>query len=130
MKPAAISPIDVMQIARVCHEANRAYCETIGDSSEPSWKDAPAWQRQSARNAVMWHWAQLEEAQEPSPRHIHEAWVKEKQETGWSYGAVKDESKKEHPCLVPYEHLPETEKLKDHIFSGIVKAFFLRQRAR
>jgi len=116
VKPAAISPNDVLQIARVCHEANRAYCETIGDSSEPSWKDTPEWKRQSATNVVMSHWAQLEKAQEPSPRHIHEARVKEKQETGWSYGAVKDESKKDHPCLVPYEELPETEKLKGHIF--------------
>jgi hypothetical protein len=53
MKPAAILPIDVMQIAKVCHEANRAYCGTIGDSSERSWKDAPEWQRRSARNAVL-----------------------------------------------------------------------------
>jgi len=29
-----------MNIAKVCHEANRAYCESIGDNSQLSWEDA------------------------------------------------------------------------------------------
>ena len=29
---------------------------------------------------------------------------------GWKYGPVRDELKKEHPCLVPYEDLTEEEK--------------------
>lgn len=124
MTPPASSPVDVMQIARVCHEANRAYCETLGDFSQPLWQDAPEWQRQSAIHGVLSHWAQHEQAREPWPRTIHEFWLKGKHESGWKYGAVKDQAKKEHPGIVPYEELPESEKLKDCIFSGIVKAFF------
>ena len=36
------------QIARVCHEVNRAYCRAIGDESQPAWEDAPDWQQRSA----------------------------------------------------------------------------------
>jgi hypothetical protein len=127
VKPAALSPIDVIQIARVGHEGNRGYCETIGDASQPSWKDAPEWQRQSAANPVTSHWALLEKARKPSPRHVHEVSAKEKQETGWRYGAVKEKGAPLPGCN---EDLPEPEKLKDPIFSGIVKAFFLSKRAR
>ena len=40
------------QIARVAHEANRAYCQTLGDDSQPSWMDTPDWQVKSAINGV------------------------------------------------------------------------------
>ena len=32
---------------------------------------------------------------------------------GWKYGPVRDDDKKETPCLVPYEDLPEIEKEYD-----------------
>lgn len=35
----------LQQIAKVCHEANKAYCETLGDYSQPEWEAAPAWQK-------------------------------------------------------------------------------------
>ncbi len=41
--------MDMNQIARVCHEVNKAYCEALGDNSQPTWEDAPEWQRSSAR---------------------------------------------------------------------------------
>ena len=34
-------------------------------------------------------------------------------EEGWTYGPVRDDDKKETPCLVPYEELPEIEKAYD-----------------
>jgi len=36
------------QIAQVCHEANRAFCSSIGDNSQHAWDAAPQWQRDSA----------------------------------------------------------------------------------
>ena len=32
---------------------------------------------------------------------------------GWTYGPVRNDEKKETPCLVPYEELPEIEKAYD-----------------
>lgn len=107
------------QIAEVCHETNRAYCRTIGDASQPSWNEAPEWQRQSAINGVKFH----TEHPEAKPSHIHEEWLKEKERTGWRYGPVKDPEKKEHPCFVPYDQLPEEQKLKDFLFKAVVDSF-------
>lgn len=103
-------------IAKVCHETNRAYCQTIGDDSQPCWEDAPEWQKKSAVNGVLFH------IQNPTalPSHSHEEWLKEKEATGWRYGPVKNSETKEHPCFIPYDQLPEEQKKKDALFIAIV----------
>lgn len=40
----------------------------------------------------------------------HEIWGAERCSQGWTYGEKRDDDKKETPCLVPYEELPESEK--------------------
>ena len=40
---------EIVQIAMVAHETNRAYCESIGDNSQPKWEDAPEWQKEIQR---------------------------------------------------------------------------------
>lgn len=40
------------QIAQIVHEANRAYCATIGDFSQAKWDEAPDWQKASAIDGV------------------------------------------------------------------------------
>lgn len=110
--------MDVQSIARVCHEANRAYCIGIGDTSQPDWDSAPEWQKRSAENGVRFHL----ENPNALPSHSHEEWLKEKQASGWKYGSVKDIDKKEHPCFVPYEELPEEQKKKDALFISVVRA--------
>ena len=40
----------------------------------------------------------------------HEIWAAERISQGWAYGEKRDDDKKETPCLVPYEELPESEK--------------------
>ena len=37
-------------------------------------------------------------------------WSQSRLSEGWTYGARRDDEKKTHPCLVPYEELPEIEK--------------------
>ena len=69
--------MDVQSIARVCHEANRAYCQSIGDNSQPDWDSAPDWQKQSAENGVRFHL----ENPNAAPSHSHDEWLKEKQAT-------------------------------------------------
>lgn len=56
-----------------------------------------------------------------NPEQSHECWLKEKHETGWKYGPVKDPGKKEHPCMVPYIELPPEQRVKDELFVGTVK---------
>ena len=117
--------MNVEQIAQVAHEANRAYCTSIGDESQPPWSHAPSWQRDSAIHGVEFHLRSLRSGVEPSPSASHESWLKEKAEAGWKYGSVKDPDKKEHPCFLPYDKLPAEQKQKDFLFIGVVKAFWL-----
>lgn len=105
-------------IARVAHEANRAYCYAIGDSSQPTWEMAPNWQIESCIAGVR---ASLSGSAK-TPEESHKGWLDHKRAEGWSYGPIKDPVKKEHPCLVPYEELPESQKKKDVLFTFIVKA--------
>lgn len=45
--------------------------------------------------------------------NVHEVWAKARMNEGWRYGEKRDDIKKETPCLVPYDALPESEKEYD-----------------
>ena len=107
------------RIARIAHEVNRAYCVTLGDLSQVSWDDAPDWQKNSAINGVRLHLTKPDAGPEAS----HECWLKEKRENGWKYGPVKDVEKKEHPCMVEYSKLPQSQKAKDYLFVAVVRGY-------
>lgn len=50
---------------------------------------------------------------EQMARNVHEVWAQTRMRQGWRYGPERDDAKKTHPCLVPYETLPDEEKLYD-----------------
>ena len=110
--------MEMNEIAKVCHEVNRAYCQAIGDDSQKPWDEAPEWQRESARMGVDLHLM----VPELGPEASHISWMQNKLEEGWSYGDVKDEDAKTHPCLVPFDQLPVEQQAKDYIFLAIVHA--------
>lgn len=111
--------MDLIQIARICHETNRAYCASIGDDSQRPWDAADVWQRQSAIAGVKFA---LENPDAPAASQ-HDAWVADKVRDGWKLGPVKNADTKEHPCIVAYDELPLEQRVKDHLFRGIVQAF-------
>jgi hypothetical protein len=119
----------IERTARVCHEANRAYCASIGDNSQPGWNDAPDWQRRSAIKGVEFHIAHLAAGDKPSPSASHDCWLNEKRAEGWKFGPTKDPAKKEHPGFVPYNELPIEQRMKDYIFFAIVEAFWAAAQA-
>lgn len=106
------------EIARICHEVNRAYCAALGDMSQVAWEEAPDWQRNSAVNGVEMHLGALHAGPEAS----HESWMREKLAGGWVYGPVKDPEAKTHPCLVRFDELPREQQAKDFIFRAVVLA--------
>lgn len=110
--------MDALAIAMVCHEVNRAYCQALGDDSQPPWKDAPPWQRLSALNGVALHM----DNPGTGPEASHESWMREKQASGWVHGPIKDPEKKQHPCMVPFAELPREQQAKDFIFRAVVHA--------
>jgi RyR domain len=45
--------------------------------------------------------------------NAHETWADLRLQEGWRYGHVRSDEARTHPCLVPYEQLPDSEKLYD-----------------
>ena len=56
---------------------------------------------------------ELNDLAEEIAKNVHEVWSEGRMKEGWTYGEERDDAKKPHPCLVPYEDLTETEKEYD-----------------
>ena len=111
--------IDIEQIAKTCHQVNKVYCQAIGDNSQPDWKDAPDWQKESViagvQNILDWPGTIAEDS--------HAIWVAYKEKEGWIYGPVNDPDKKTHPNIVPFNQLLREQRFKDELFIAVVKSF-------
>ena len=118
----SLSLHSILAIAMICHEANRAYCATLGDYSQPKWKDAPDWQKKSAVANVRLH----AEDGNSTPMDSHNAWLDQKEKEGWKYGEVKHPGRQEHPCMVPFDQLPPEQQAKDYLFQAIVHSLVHR----
>ena len=57
--------------------------------------------------------AELEELVEEMSKNVHEVWAETRIKQGWTYGEQRNDELKTHPCLLPYEDLPEEEKEYD-----------------
>lgn len=105
------------QIARVAHEANRALRSILAEPGDnPAWEDAPETTRQSTTLGVKGALAGN------TPEQSHQGWLDFKAAHGWTYGPVKDEAKREHPCFLPYDQLPPEQRVKDALYLAIVRA--------
>lgn len=106
------------EIAMVTHQANQALREILGEEgANPSWEESTEEQRESVTQGV------IGILEGNTAEQSHQLWLDTKSAQGWSYGPVKDEATKTHPCFLPYEELPPEQKLKDHLFSAIIKTF-------
>lgn len=61
--------------------------------------------------------ANLEELTEAIAENAHDIWARARMDEGWTYGPVRDDAKKQHPDLVPYTQLPDSEKEYDRIMA-------------
>lgn len=99
----------IEQAAQLLHDWNRAYCTAIGDPANMPWEQAPQHQRESGRDAIRF----VLHNPRVSPEEMHQEWINARTKQGWTQGAVKNEDLKTHPNLVPYEELPESQRVKD-----------------
>lgn len=66
---------------------------------------------------------QLRELIEKLAANTHDLWAAQRIAEGWSYGPNRDDRSKQHPSMVPYDDLPESEKEYDRItVVGTLKA--------
>jgi len=116
------SKITVNDIARICHEALRAYNKAIGDPDDDPWETAPAKLKESRVKGV----ENVLDNANYSPKDQHEAWREGKVADGWKYGVVKDRERKMHHCLLPWSDLPVHQKKKGDLFVGIIRSLQVR----
>ena len=45
--------------------------------------------------------------------NAHDHWALQCLGDGWTYGAERNDPQKKHPCLIPYDQLPNSEKEYD-----------------
>lgn len=60
----------------------------------------------------------LEGLLERLAENTHDVWAAQRMQDGWIYGPQRDDVHKQHPCLVPYADLPESEKECDRNTAG------------
>jgi len=109
----ALSFEEIEQVASVCHAANSAFCKLHGDPVV-SWEDG----KQSSIDSVEF----LLASPGAPDSAFHDAWCAQKRAAGWTYAPVRNNEKKEHPCLIPFEGLPLHQQAKDRLFKAIVHA--------
>jgi hypothetical protein len=105
-------------LARICHEAHRAYCLARGDLSVGVWESLPDWLQEGIVAGVR----AAHQDSELTAEGIHGAWVADKVAKGWIYGPVKAPDLKQHPCLLSFDKLSPEDQSKDALFLGIVNA--------
>ena len=66
---------------------------------------------------------EIRQLTEQLAKNAHEVWAQERISQGWQFGPERNDQRKEHPSLVPYEQLPESEKVYDrNTAMGTLKA--------
>lgn len=109
-------------IAAFAHAVNGLACFALNDGmAPPQWEETTDAHKNSMMNRV----AAVLSNPNPTPEGNHQNWMKVKQAEGWVYGPEKNEESKQHPCMVPYDQLPENQKVKYSLFIGVVKSLRL-----
>ena len=55
----------------------------------------------------------LMELVEVMAKNVHDVWAETRIKDGWRYGETRNDERLEHPCLIPYEELPDREREYD-----------------
>lgn len=117
MTPEDIVKID--QLAKITHEAVRAFSETCGDHSSKRWEETDEEIKNSVRSGVKF----LLVDSQATPKDSHKEWLRFKVEQGWVFGETKDSEAKTHPCLLPYDKLSIEDRFKDTLFYSIIRGY-------
>jgi len=108
----------VFEIAKVVHEIQKAFCESLGDNSLPTWENASTEMKDTVIAGIIG----LINDPKAAPGKSHEMWMEKKKADGWVYGPVKNWEKKTHPSLITFRDLPQEEIQKDVLFVQTVRS--------
>lgn len=71
--------------------------------------------------------SELMELAEKMAENVHDVWAKTRMDQGWTYGHERNDAEKKHPCLIPYDQLPEVEKVYDRNTSIETLRFIIKE---
>jgi hypothetical protein len=109
---------DILNIAKVCHEAHRAWCAANGDHVHKPWDEAEPYQREG----TIWGVRLLLRNPDITDEEHHDLWWMQKLKEGWRYEENRNGTAKTHPGMVPYSEMPEYQRKKKPLFRAIVMA--------
>lgn len=69
---------------------------------------------------------EVEQLLESIARNVHEVWAQARRAEGWTYGTKLSDARKKHPCMVPYDELPEQEKQYDRDTATVTLKFIMK----
>lgn len=120
--------MDIRHIAQIAHEANRAFCLTLGDTSHAPWAETPDDLQASIVKGIQTVRYAISKGIDPTPAYLHGKWMEDKARHGWSYGPEKDPINKLHPCMRPFSELPLEDQTKDLLFVAIARTLLTLDR--
>lgn len=71
--------------------------------------------------------SELMELAEKMAENVHDVWAKTRMDQGWTFGPERNDAAKKHPCLIPYDQLPEVEKVYDRNTSIETLRFIIKE---
>lgn len=136
-KFSALTDDQLNRVAKLVHYALDAMNAYTGNSPAVGWNELPKFRKDVCRGVVSLVAKRLDgmveervsdkEAAGAMPDlilQVHDVWADAYRDNGWTYGEEYDPDNKTHPCLVPFEDLPESEAIKDVLVVGLVTVFF------
>jgi len=126
LKSPEFGDLILERLARENHEAYLAGLDKEEQAKAPAWEALGESFKESNRWAVLHRqikqhiWEQTSEADRPAMlEHLticeHQRWMGEKAMDGWRGGAPRDNQRRIHPDIQPFENLSEPVKEKDRV---------------
>jgi hypothetical protein len=103
-------------IARIVVNTNADYSRSLGEDVQ-YWDETGPEVRASIVRGIL---SALR--YNPTPEQNHQNFLDDRTKEGWTYGPEKNVELKQHPDLLPFEHLPAEQKAKNHIFLSLVSS--------
>lgn len=112
------------KIAEILHNAISAILRTDGSVIVP-WEALNDVLKDRAADTVRRLMDRMEGAECGIPdKELHDLWHANMIDMGWYYGPTYSLEQKLHPSMIPFDELPDDEKIKDAIWSGIIYALY------
>jgi hypothetical protein len=117
MLPNQVNDITLGSVAKIVHQAIKAYAESTGDRSINDWQFTSAPDRSKLVRSVAFRI----DYPDLHSRDIHQNWIRMRMDDGWTHGEY-DSDYKTHPLLVEYTQLDPVTKIKNSLLCAIVDA--------